>query len=213
MQRQTRAGPGRAFLALALALLVIGCTYLLGLQGQILLSGSVQRQTSTTSATGSETTPAAVVAGAAAAAATATGSAAGRLSMGEAAAAAAAAVGLRRAVPALGPRSQRWAPLVLTACAPEMPRHSAPCQVGTAPGLVYAEELVYPPFTIPEPGFVNGSQAEVWRSRTQFMAGDHRYSLRPRTPEDRSVYRGHFPTQYGQTLVFKNITWRWVQLS
>lgn len=47
-------------------------------------------------------------------------------------AAAAAAAGLQRTDPQLGERSQRWAPMVLNRCTPDMPRHYAPCLVGNA---------------------------------------------------------------------------------
>lgn len=71
--------------------------------------------------------------------------------------AAAAAAGLKRAAPQLGERSARWAPFVVPACVEGMPRHWAPCRVGTPgepAGLAYGEEWIYPDFSVPEPIFV-----------------------------------------------------------
>ena len=117
----------------------------------------------------------------------------------------AAAAGLHRTAPELGPRSRRWAPLVLSTCTPDMQRHWAPCLVGSAkdPGLAYGEEVIYPAFSIPEPGFVTEEHAQKWRDRAHVKAPE-RFVLRA-VDGTRKTFRGIFAAQHGQNLVLKNV--------
>ena len=120
----------------------------------------------------------------------------------------AAAAGLHRTAPELGPRSRRWAPLVLSTCTPDMQRHWAPCLVGSAkdPGLAYGEEVIYPAFSIPEPGFVTEEHAQKWREQAHFKAPE-RFVLRA-VDAARKTYRGIFAAQHGQNLVLKNVIFK-----
>lgn len=89
---------------------------------------------------------------------------------------------------------------MFTACLPGMPKYYAPC-IEDAPGLIGAEELIYPDFSIPLPVFVNSSQREEWFERHMAIFGDYGFIL------DKDGDRGIFTSQHGQNLVFENAVW------
>ena len=73
------------------------------------------------------------------------------------------------------------------------------------PSLAHGEELLYPPFSIPQPGFLTEEHAAWWRAVVPPYE-PRRFWLREG--------RGVFPTQYGQNLVLRNVvyrraTWGW----
>ena len=213
LQRPRRGGPpAKAPVLVGLAMLLVACTAFThfrlhrsmdGLrsmqQGEPCATESKGGGSGGTGGTGADTQSAA------AALAAATGSG---LSMAQAAAGVAAAKGLHRTAPELGPRSRRWAPLVLSTCTPDMQRHWAPCLVGSAkdPGLAYGEEVIYPAFSIPEPGFVTEEHAQKWREQAHFKAPE-RFVLRA-VDAARKTYRGIFAAQHGQNLVLKNVIFK-----
>lgn len=107
--------------------------------------------------------------------------------------------------PSLGLRSRRWAPLALSACSPTMPTHWAPCLLGGRrdPALSQAEELVYPDFSIPEPGFVLAQHAAWWRARVAAQQAQQAQRARFELRGGRARYLG----QHGQVLLLRNVSW------
>jgi hypothetical protein len=92
--------------------------------------------------------------------------------------------------------------MVLNRCTPDMPRHYAPCLVGSAsdPHVAYAEELIYPDFSLREPHFLSEEHAAFWRS-TVTGPGDYlleRFTLW----HGRAYYTG----QRGQNIVLRNVS-------
>lgn len=76
---------------------------------------------------------------------------------------------------------------------------AAPClQVGSAnnPTVAYGEEVIYPAFSIPQPGFLTPEHAEWWRSVVPPYE-PHRFWLREG--------RGLYPAQHGQNLLLRNV--------
>lgn len=80
------------------------------------------------------------------------------------------------------------------------PRRS-PAQVGTPnnPTLAYGEEVIYPAFSIPQPGFLTEEHAAWWRSVVPPYE-PRRFWLR----EGRALY----PAQHGQVLVMRNVSFK-----
>lgn len=97
--------------------------------------------------------------------------------------------------------SYHWAPVIVTECR-LLDSRSAPCilekQKKPSP-LVEAQELIYRPFKLRVPKFMNATHASHW---FQAVSDLDRMRLDPR--KEWSVY----PTQYGQNLVFTNAVYR-----
>ncbi|KAI8103543.1 hypothetical protein M9435_004878 [Picochlorum sp. BPE23] len=100
----------------------------------------------------------------------------------------------------LGGRSDAWLPIVVADCDGLDPR-SAPCLKARnkVSNMISAHELVYRPFKLAIPGFINETQKEKWVEAVMHDAGlQNRMMLR--VDEGKAVY----PAQFGQNLVFEN---------
>lgn len=103
-----------------------------------------------------------------------------------------------------GGRSDYWMPYIATECG-GLDLRSAPCllerQVGT--NMVAAQEIIYKPFRLRFPGFLNETQRNLWMNA---IRGDTELNERLflREHEGYAVY----PTQYGQNLLFQDAQYR-----
>ena len=96
-----------------------------------------------------------------------------------------------------GAPSDKWRPLLVSSCE-GLHSRSAPClqEHQNGSNIIGAQEVIYMPFTLKLPSFINESQRKEWINATK--VSNFRAILED--SKDFAVYS----TQYGQNLVFKN---------
>lgn len=101
----------------------------------------------------------------------------------------------------LGGRSDKWLPIIVQDCDGLDPR-SAPClkdKIKGSNNMVSAHELVYRPFKLAIPGFINETQKDRWVNAVRSDA-----SLQNRMVLKVNQGKAVYPAQFGQNLVFEN---------
>lgn len=100
----------------------------------------------------------------------------------------------------IGGRSDAWVPVVMHECDGLDPR-SAPClkQKNNISNMISAHEMLYRPFKLAVPGFINNSHRDHWAKEAM---SDVELQKRMTLKMDESA--AIYPAQFGQNLVFEN---------
>ncbi len=93
-----------------------------------------------------------------------------------------------------------WLPLVVSSCE-GLDKRSAPClqKYNNRSNIIKAQEIIYMPFTMKFPNFIDGAHRSTWVS-----IADADKELNMRMTLDESNNLAMYSTQYGQNLVFKD---------
>lgn len=100
----------------------------------------------------------------------------------------------------VGGRSDSWVPAIMHECDGLDPR-SAPCQKekNNISNIISAQELLYRPFKLAVPGFINESQSDLWAKEAMSDV-----ELQKRMTLKMDQFVAMYPAQFGQNLVFEN---------